>query len=107
MASDISFLVKVFFTFFYVKIFFMKRRLFSNVVVAFPAATSVWRTWSGRRKRCGAEAGRIGGGVGGREPEKRGHDLAYQCSDLRELTPGKLMKRRFRTFLKCDHEVTC
>ncbi len=52
----------------------MKRRLFANVVVAVPAATSVWRTWSGRRKRGGAEAGKSGGGVGGHEPERRGHD---------------------------------
>jgi hypothetical protein len=76
----------------------MKRRLFTNVDVAFPAATSAWRTWSGRRKRGGAEAGRSGGGVGGHEPEKRGHDLAYQCSDLLELTRGKKMRRRFLTF---------
>jgi hypothetical protein len=77
----------------------MKRRLFTNVVAAFPAATNAWRTWSGRRKRGGAEAGgRSGGGVGGREPEKRGHDLANRCFDLRNSTPGKHMRRRFSTF---------
>jgi hypothetical protein len=85
----------------------MKRRLFSNVVVAFPAATSAWRTWSGRRKRGGAEAGRSGGGVGGHEPEMRGHDLAHRGPDLRELTPGKHIRRRFLTLFYCDHEVTC
>ncbi len=78
----------------------MKRRLFTNVVVAFPAATNAWKTWSGRRKRGGAAAWRTGGGVGGREPEKRGHDLAYRGPESRPpgVDPGKNMRTRFLTF---------
>ncbi len=76
-----------------------KRRLFTNVVAAFPSATNAWRTWSGRQKKGGAEAGRTGGSVGGHEPEKRGHDLANRCFDLRNSTPENRAGGGFRPFL--------